>query len=219
VRDGVAFSATTARKALQGKEGGAGREGLTPGFSPRAGGGPGTPNLATEWAAVRTQPRRAPKRSALIEAAMVGEAPRVITLLRKTSKHGALDAADRRGCTAYHHACGGGHTTVAELLVRAGCDTGCLSDGGKTGWDLAAEARRADVVALLALLAAESPDGGTMRKLWLEERHGASRVRAAAAEVEAAERRSWAVSPTAAELAAAEAADRMPLSPRGPSGR
>ena len=90
MRDGVAFSATTARKALQGKEGGAGREGLlTSGFSPRAGGRPGAPNLATEWAAAWTQPRRAPKRSALIEAAMVGEALRVATLLGKTSKHGA----------------------------------------------------------------------------------------------------------------------------------
>jgi ankyrin repeat protein len=35
----------------------------------------------------------------------------------------ALDAADDRGYTAYHFACGSGHSACVQALLKASCDT------------------------------------------------------------------------------------------------
>ena len=50
--------------------------------------------------------------------------------------------------TPFHVACAGGHVRCATLLRNAGADTSLRNDIGLTGWELAAELRRADIAAL-----------------------------------------------------------------------
>eukprot|EP01050_Picozoa_sp_SAG11_P015513 SAG11_NODE_2017_length_3918_cov_1.984027_2_plen_192_part_00 len=41
-----------------------------------------------------------------------------------------LDGQDKRGYTAYHHACANGHASVVEALVEQGCNTTIANDFG-----------------------------------------------------------------------------------------
>jgi len=104
------------------------------------------------WAKERRQARRG-ERTALMEAAMVGSADKLKKSLKRLvekgakaeAELGALDDGDMRCYTAYHHACAGGHTKCVAQLVAAGCDTACVTDAGKTGWELAEETRKTEV--------------------------------------------------------------------------
>jgi hypothetical protein len=56
---------------------------------------------------------------------------------------------DGRSCI--DHAAGG-HAKCAALLVLAGCETACITDRGKTGWDLAEETRQQETIDVLQKL-------------------------------------------------------------------
>eukprot|EP01051_Picozoa_sp_SAG22_P007777 SAG22_NODE_560_length_9102_cov_54.310785_4_plen_244_part_00 len=107
-------------------------------------------------------------RSALQEAAMIGDLKKLQKELAKTGSGGrggkekkkakekekkdgggSLDTADPRGNTAFHHACAGGHLDCVKELVKAGCDTLRTNDGGATGWALAKQGRREPTLAAL----------------------------------------------------------------------
>ena len=70
-----------------------------------------------------------------------------------------MDAADTRSYTAYHHACAGGHAKCVALLVLAGCNTACVTDANKTGWELAVETHKTEVVSTLTKLSEMTTQG------------------------------------------------------------
>ena len=105
---------------------------------------------------------------------MLGEKDKVKSFAKKDRD--SLDQGDRRGFTAYHHACANGHAAVVKALLKAGCDTAAVNDSGRcahpsrpaacffspltpralarsTGWALAREMKRAEVQELLAKVA------------------------------------------------------------------
>ena len=104
---------------------------------------------------------------------MLGEKDKVKSFAKKDRD--SLDQGDRRGFTAYHHACANGHAAVVKALLKAGCDTAAVNDSGRcahtccvlllpadtarparsTGWALAREMKRAEVQELLAKVAAK----------------------------------------------------------------
>ena len=116
---------------------------------------------------------KAQERSRLVEASMLGEKDKVKSFAKKDRD--SLDQGDRRGFTAYHHACANGHAAVVKALLKAGCDTAAVNDSGRcapvpsrclrlppadtarparsTGWALAREMKRAEVQELLAKVA------------------------------------------------------------------
>ena len=116
---------------------------------------------------------KAQERSRLLEASMLGEKDKVKSFAKKDRD--SLDQGDRRGFTAYHHACANGHAAVVKALLKAGCDTAAVNDSGRcapvpsrclrlppadtarparsTGWALAREMKRAEVQELLAKVA------------------------------------------------------------------
>ena len=110
-----------------------------------------------------------PGRSALIEAAMVGDHKKLESALKKAHKEKVLtqliDAGDRRAFTAYHHAAANGHVDCVKLLLKGGADTSLPNDMGETGWVLATRAHRADVEEMLRKLAKKKDQN---KKLFLE---------------------------------------------------
>jgi hypothetical protein len=106
-----------------------------------------------KWGSMKSAAKVSQERSRLIEASMLGEKDKVKSYAKKDS--GAIDLGDKRGFTAYHHACANGHADAVKALLKAGCNTAKLNDGGRTGWDLAQEMGRSDVTELLSKLAAK----------------------------------------------------------------
>jgi ankyrin repeat protein len=58
------------------------------------------------------------------------------------------NVGDSRCFTPFHVACAGGHVACARLLCEAGADTQLLSDTGLTGWQLAEQLHRSEIVQL-----------------------------------------------------------------------
>lgn len=67
-----------------------------------------------------------------------------------------LNRGDHRRYTPFVTACAGGHAACVSLLLDAGCDTSLLCDTGLTGWELAEELHRAEVLALRQVPVPES---------------------------------------------------------------
>jgi hypothetical protein len=93
--------------------------------------------------------------SRLHMAASVGDATALEKQLNKVLKGQTPQAAaqllnggDKRRYTAFHVACAGGHAQCASLLLEAGCDGLLLNEAGKSGWGLALELKRTDILAL-----------------------------------------------------------------------
>ena len=96
----------------------------------------------------------------LHHAASVGDSAK----LRKLLAAGAsvdINSGDTRQYTAFATACAGGHAECVSALLEAGCDTQLACDTGLTGWELAKELKRHDVLALQ--LSAGSNPGGNRR--------------------------------------------------------
>ena len=76
-----------------------------------------------------------------------------------------IDRGDHRQYTPFATACAGGHAACVSLLLEAGCNTSLLCDTGLTGWGLAKELFRAEVLALQpkAATAAAGGDGSGAR--------------------------------------------------------
>lgn len=100
---------------------------------------------------MKTPAKMAQERSRLIQASMMGEKDKVKSFAKKDGC--TVDVGDRRGFTAYHHACANGHAGAVKALLKAGCNTAMVNDGGRTGWDLAQEMGRTNVTELLSKLA------------------------------------------------------------------
>ena len=119
--------------------------------SPLLGGGQGS-MVGTRTARVASRGAA----SRLHMAASIGDAVGVRRLLAKaaattsSSRGELLDGGDKRCYTAFHVACAGGHADCAEALLDAGCDGLRLNDCGLTGWSLAVQLRRSEVLALAA---------------------------------------------------------------------
>ena len=114
--------------------------------------------IALEEASSKFESMKAPakttqERSRLIQASMMGEKDKVKSFAKKDAD--TIDVGDKRGFTAYHHACANGHAEVVKALLKAGCNSAMLNDGRRTGWDLALEMGRANVTELLSKLAAK----------------------------------------------------------------
>lgn len=107
----------------------------------------------SKWETMKTSAKMAQERSRLIQASMMGEKDKVKSFAKKDEK--TIDTGDKRGFTAYHHACANGHAAVVKVLLKAGCNSAMLNDGGRTGWDLAQDMGRTDVTELLYKLAAK----------------------------------------------------------------
>jgi hypothetical protein len=60
------------------------------------------------------------RRTPLHEAAMVGRLAKLRAALAAAGGPDGLDAGDARGCTAFHHACAGGHADCAKAAVKVG---------------------------------------------------------------------------------------------------
>jgi ankyrin repeat protein len=103
--------------------------------------------------------------------------------LRKLGKAAAaagkeLDRGDPRGCTAFHHACAGGHVDCVKALLKAGCGTARTNDAGETGWALARQSGRQPALMLLRKYAAKGhPELGL--ELALEQAAAAEEAAAA----------------------------------------
>jgi len=114
--------------------------------------------IALEEASSKFESMKAPakttqERSRLIQASMMGEKDKVKSFVKKDAD--TIDVGDKRGFTAYHHACANGHDDVVKVLLKAGCNSAVLNDGRRTGWDLAKEMGRTNVTELLSKLAAK----------------------------------------------------------------
>ena len=99
----------------------------------------------------------------LHHAASTGDTAKLQLLLRQITSTSAgiapeIDRGDHRRYTPFATACAGGHAACVSLLLAAGCDTSLLCDTGLTGWDLAQELHRAEVVALQQVSAAQGSD-------------------------------------------------------------
>lgn len=57
-----------------------------------------------------------------------------------------INAADRFGMTALHHACAEGHTEVAVLLVQLGADTDRVDKEGQTPVQCAPDDKTREVI-------------------------------------------------------------------------
>jgi ankyrin repeat protein len=90
------------------------------------------------------------KRVALHEAAMVGDLKRLSTEVAKAADDKQLlDKGDPRGCSAFHLACTGGYVDCVKALVKAGAETNALNAGGSSGWELARQGGKQEVLQLL----------------------------------------------------------------------
>eukprot|EP01047_Picozoa_sp_COSAG01_P061940 COSAG01_NODE_7800_length_3052_cov_2.179478_2_plen_299_part_00 len=128
---------------LGGSDAGAGADGL------EAGGAGAAAATATAGLASRGSASR------LHMAASVGDATALEKQLNKVLKGQTPQAAaqllnggDKRRYTAFHVACAGGHAQCASLLLEAGCDGLLLNEAGKSGWGLALELKRTEILAL-----------------------------------------------------------------------
>ena len=72
----------------------------------------------------------------------------ILSQRSKAKSKALLDGGDHRQYTPFHMACAGGHVDCVRLLLDAGCDTALRNDEGLTGWELAAQLQRIDVLAL-----------------------------------------------------------------------
>ena len=141
----------------------------------------------------------------LLRYARKDRASKLRKLLRKHAASLQLNATDRRGLTALHHAARAGSAACVEALLHAGADAAVATPGGDTAAHLAAAwaAQRPQV--LLSFSAAGAPlycrdaAGRTARDV-------AARVLADAAAVADARRRAAAASSAANAAAAAAAA-------------
>jgi hypothetical protein len=59
-----------------------------------------------------------------------------------------INSGDQRRFTPFHVACAAGHAACVKALLQAGCDTNLLNDLYRNGWELAADLRRNEVLAL-----------------------------------------------------------------------
>lgn len=117
-------------------------------------------------------------RTGLQEAAMVGDLKKVKKVL--LAKEKGLDKGDPRGQTAFHHACAGGHVDCVKELVKAGCDTLRMNDGGVTGWELARKSGRTATLEALRKYGSKGHEGLQL-ELALEEATAAEEAAATAA--------------------------------------
>ena len=69
-------------------------------------------------------------------------------LVGPTDGDSGINAGDQRRFTPFAVACAGGHAVCVAVLLEASCDTTLACDTGLTGWELAADLRRAEVVAM-----------------------------------------------------------------------
>jgi hypothetical protein len=89
----------------------------------------------------------------LHHAASVGDATKLQALLAAMAMaegggQPKIDAGDHRQYTAFTAACAGGHAECVSLLMEAGCNTELACDVGLTGWELAEQLKRHNVLAL-----------------------------------------------------------------------
>jgi hypothetical protein len=151
VQDGVTFSTASLRgqtsEPLLGAKAAGTAQAAAAGDSGADGGGrKGQLDESAEVAAVAAAVATG-QRTALHAAAAVGDAARVQRLLEDGAP-GAVDAPDTRGFTAFHVACAGGHAECVVALCKAGSRTDIKNDVGLTGWELAGELHRKEVLAL-----------------------------------------------------------------------
>jgi ankyrin repeat protein len=59
-----------------------------------------------------------------------------------------INSGDSRQYTPFAAACAGGHVDCVSALLEAGCDTQLACDTGLTGWELARDLKRHEVLAL-----------------------------------------------------------------------
>eukprot|EP01051_Picozoa_sp_SAG22_P015567 SAG22_NODE_2052_length_3073_cov_1.557835_1_plen_96_part_00 len=87
-----------------------------------------------------------------------GDLPRLARLLEKEQNAAggyAFDLNERNPhnqYTAFHWACDSGHAAIVEKLVEAGLDTTMVDFRGRTGFDIAMDKKRLDVLATLERL-------------------------------------------------------------------
>ena len=67
-----------------------------------------------------------------------------------------LNCGDHRRYTPFHIACAGGHVSCVRLLLKAGCDTTLREESGLTGWELAEQLHRKQVIQLRGIVAPQS---------------------------------------------------------------
>jgi ankyrin repeat protein len=88
-----------------------------------------------------------------------------------------MNAVDRNGDTAFHHACWKGHADCAEALANAGCDMTLVSISGETGLQLAQrEGRRATVAMLLRRIVDEREPAPKQTQAACEEELGSPEI-------------------------------------------
>ena len=73
-----------------------------------------------------------------------------------------IDAGDHRQYTAFTAACAGGHAECVSLLMEAGCNTELACDVGLTGWELAEQLKRHNVLALKPAAGGGGGGGGSI---------------------------------------------------------
>ena len=157
VRDGVGFSVALARgqpQATPGPKDVTDKDGPSASLlGGKSGGSGGAPRTKAEQG----------RPSLLHHAATLGTASKLRGLLADSggAAMAALNAGDERRYTAFHIACAGGHVDCVRLLLEAGCDTALCNHSGLTGWELADELHRSEVLVLRGLDAAASPTGGS----------------------------------------------------------
>ena len=160
VRDGVGFSVALARGQLQampGPKNDGGKDGPVASLLGGKGGGGGGLGVPGAQAG-QGRP------SVLHHAASLGTAPKLRGLLADSGGPAvaALNAGDERRCTAFHIACAGGHVDCVRMLLEAGCDTALCNYSGLTGWELAEQLHRSEVLALRGPDTTASLTGGSV---------------------------------------------------------
>ena len=76
-----------------------------------------------------------------------------------------VDAGDQRAFTPFHVACAAGHVACVKALMQAGCETHLRNDIGRTGWELAEDLRRHEVLTLRPLAGSINAVGGRSEAL------------------------------------------------------
>ena len=106
-------------------------------------------------------------------------------LVGPTDGDSGINAGDQRRFTPFAVACAGGHAVCVAVLLEASCDTTLACDTGLTGWELAADLRRAEVVAMQPVAEQVTPPhaagGGGRRGAEEKKRHKEKRGRKTAA--------------------------------------
>ena len=118
--------------------------------------GPGASLLGGKSGGSSGEPRTQAEQgqpSVLHHAATLGVASKLRELLADPggAAVAALNSGDERRYTAFHIACAGGQVDCVRLLLEAGCDTALCNHCELTGWELAQQLHRGEVLALRGL--------------------------------------------------------------------